>query len=330
MKVIRSTKTFLNPKLQKELKNSVVGLTIGNFDGIHLGHQQLFSELDQNLKELSAKFSKPALKILVSFWPHPKQVISGISRREALARTDFFNLTTFRKKTQLIAENGFDYFFLIRFSKEFSQLSPVEFVKEYFLNTLHASLVVVGDDWSFGSGRTGDVNELVGLAEKYNFTAKIISAVTKGNSRVSSGSIKKFLNQGNFAAIAQSLNRNFSVTGRVVKGAGRGRDLGFPTANLKLIKQLLPKDGVYACFACYQGEKYPAVANIGVRPTFCGTQKVLEVHILDEKHNLYSKHLEVEFIEKIREEKKFNSGDELVQAIRVDIEKARKILNRCE
>ncbi len=328
MRVVRCPSTFLNPELQKKLEDSVVGLTIGNFDGIHLGHQRLFSELDQNLKELSTKLGKPALKILISFWPHPRQVLSGISRTEALSRTDFFNLTTFRKKTNLIAENGFDYFFPIRFSKTFSRLSPVEFVQEYFLNILRASVVVVGDDWSFGSERLGDANELVRLGGKYNFSVKVISAVRQENLRVSSGSIKKLLNQGDFAAIAQGLNRNFSVIGRVVKGAGRGRELGFPTANLKLIKQLLPADGVYAGVVIYQGKRHPAISNIGVRPTFGEHKRVLEVHLLEEQNlQLYSQHLELEFIEKIRDEIRFSSKEDLVQAIKIDIEKAKKILN---
>lgn len=330
MRIIRCSHTWLNPELQKELKNSVVGVTIGNFDGLHLGHQKLFAELDSQLQEISAKTSKPIVKIILSFRPHPRQVLSGISRREALVRVDFFNLTSFRKKTELVSKYGFDYFFPIRFTKEFSKQSPEEFVREYFLKTLNAAVVVVGDDWSFGSSRSGDVNDLLKLGEKYNFVVKIVSAVSNGVSRVSSGRIKNLLSKGDFPAIAQGLNRKFSIVAKVVKGSKRGRDLGFPTANLMLKKQILPPDGVYACFASFLGQKYPAVSNIGVRPTFCETQKVMEVHILDrQQFSLYSRYLEVEFVEKIRDEKKFSSAEELVQAIKVDIEKARGILNLC-
>lgn len=330
MKVVRCLRTFENQEIKKVLKNSIVGVTIGNFDGIHLGHQKLFFELQSKLEELSLKLKKPIIKIVISFRPHPRQVLSNIDRETANRTESFFSVMSFHAKCSALASYGFDFYFPIRFTKMFSQVSAENFVEKYLVKGLNASLVVVGNDWTFGAERMGNVELLKKLGEKFNFDCGIVNEVVVENQRVSTGVIKKHLAAGNLDIIKNLLARDFSIVGKVVAGAKRGRELGFPTANINLKKQLILPTGVYVCNVYYQNRHIPAIANLGIRPTFDGDSKVLEVHLLDNNnYQLYSKYLEVAFIEKIRDEKKFSSKGELVKQIRLDIEKARKIIS-CE
>ena len=329
LQLITSLRQFQSESIQERLTNAAaVGVTIGNFDGMHLGHQGLFRELDSQLQSRAGNEAK--VKALMTFTPHPRRVLSKRPREELVADPSFWTISSQRRKIQLAAEMGFDFFVLLRFTPSFASLSPEEFVRRYIVQALQADVVVVGYDWSFGKGRSGTVETLSALSAQYDFHAEIVEPVLVAGDRVSSSTVKAALASGDLQSIQRQLGRHFEVEGIVRHGEKRGRTLGFPTANLRPREQLLPPDGVYATYVRIEGDetRYAAASSLGVRPVFEKQgERLLEAYLLDQQGiDLYGKRIRVEFVEKLRDEQNFDSLDDLLVAMKQDVANVRRIL----
>lgn len=292
------------------LTRSVV--TLGNFDGVHLGHQDIFRRLITKSKELSLP------SVAISFYPHPLKVL----RPERAPLT----LTPLKEKVKLLKDSGLDVFICLNFSLKFADLSAYRFVKEFLVEKVGAQEVYVGRDFRFGRERVGDVNYLRKLGAIFVFEVKVIEPVVVRGHLVSSTRIRRLLLQGKVDEANLLLGRPYKILGRVIKGTGRGKGLGFPTANIEPENEVIPKRGVYFVLVSIDFNVYPAVANIGYNPTFGGEKKIkVEVHIIDFFEDLYNKEINISFFERLRGEEKFNSVGELVEQIRSDVESAKRL-----
>jgi len=290
-------------------------ITIGAFDGIHIGHQALFRET----LEASQEFNLTPL--VVTFDPHPRKVLQP--------QLSFKLLTTFEEKISLIEKEGFDKMVILPFTHSLSELSPDLFVEKYLVDSLKARLVVVGFNFRFGKNRMGDGELLKKLGEKYNFQVKVVPPVEINGKKVSSSYIRDLISKGDVEIAALFLGRPYFLTGKVIKGKGRGRALGYPTANLFVPQEkLIPARGVYAVWAYLSNQRYKGALNIGFNPTFEEKEISIEVHLLNfsSSEDLYEKYLRIEFIKYIRPEKKFSSIDELRKQIKEDCQLIEKIL----
>lgn len=297
-------------------------VTIGNFDGLHLGHAELIKNLEDKISGRS-----DVRKVAMSFYPHPRRVVQNISREDVIGDPKFFHLTPLRSKYGLFKKHRFDDLLLIRFSKELSQLSAKDFVKQYLVDYLNVEHVVVGYDWCFGKDREGTTEKLSSLGDEFGFSVSVVPAVQMHGVKVGSTSIKQCLKAGMLEVANEQLGRYYSMRGRVVHGDKRGKSIGFPTANIKTFMQIKPLDGVYATIATVDGRPYQSVTNIGFRPTGKGKQHKIETHILEGgDFDLYGKNIGLQFVERIREEKKFPSFTELSIQIASDCKKAQEIL----
>lgn len=295
--------------------NSVV--TIGMFDGLHAGHRALLQKVIETAKEINGE------SVIISFWPHPRIVLN-----KDVERLRF--LTTLEEKTRLFSETGIDHLVLIPFTKELSELTAREFIKKILIDEVKLKHLVVGYDHRFGKDRASSHEEYRKLAEKYNFTVSRIEAVEINGQHISSSVIRNLIQDGKIKEANTLLTYNYLLTGRVTGGLRMGRNIGYPTANIELQEplKLVPPDGVYACIVNILGKRYGGMLNIGFRPTFNSEQKQrsVEVHILDFNRNVYSEEIMLEFIERVREEKKFTGVDKLIAQLRIDEQNIRKIL----
>lgn len=318
MFLIRSLKHCLSQRVQEELRAfKTIGVTLGNFDGMHRGHQALFSALDQALSENTAETSA---KVLLTFLPHPNRVITKSSSNLSLPVSNF-QLTTISNKISLASSFGFDFFFRVKFSLELAKLTPEEFVYLYLCKALSVKYVVVGYDWTFGYGRSGAPETLRELGYKYGFNTIIVPAVSNESiDRVSSTIVREKLLLGDLEEVSRLLGRHYEISGRVHHGLKRGHILGYPTANLAVHFQLLPPNGVYASQVFIDGNVFESISNIGVRPTFGDkNKKLIETYILvPGEYNLYGKRISVRLLRFVRSEIKFNSVDELNQQMKID------------
>jgi len=288
-------------------------LTIGNFDGLHLGHQKLITRVRSRAQ------AEDYTSMVVTFDPHPLRVLVG-------SKTPPF-ITLTRQKADLIAEMGIDYLFLIRFTKELAATEPEDFVRRYLVDGLAMKHLVIGYDYAFGKGRKGDYELLSRLGEQYGYTVERVEPVMVNDAVVSSTRIRDLVQGGHVWEVRPLLGRFYTVYGEVIQGRDRGAKLlGFPTANLKLTDELFPKTGVYAVLVKVDGKTLRAVANIGYNPTFGNDALSVEVHVLDFEGRLYGKTLKVMFVQRIRSEQKFDCVDSLRARIGEDIEIARRIL----
>lgn len=279
--------------------------TIGNFDGVHLGHQRVLKHLTEQAKALAL----PSTVIL--FEPQPREFFQGY---ELCSR-----LTRLRDKMQLIAAQGIDSVLCLHFNEAFAKLSAEDFIQQILIEGLGVQYLLAGEDFQFGSKRQGNL----ALLQQQDFTVEAMPTVEMNNQRVSSTAVRDLLQQGDLQQAEKLLGRNYAITGRVVVGDKLGRQLGVPTANIKLAPTKPSLSGVYCVrVSGFDGNIYPAVANVGKRPTVDGENCRLEVHLLDFKGDLYGKHLTVEFLKKIRDEKKFASLDLLKQQIHRDVQTA--------
>lgn len=290
-------------------------ITIGTFDGVHLGHQEIFNVLTNKLKNNGCR------SFVITFEPHPRMVIQPNNQLKLL--------TSFDEKVEILEELGIDNVLVIPFTKEFSQLTPEEFFKKYILEGIGVKKMVIGYDHHFGRGRDGDEQKMREWGISHNFEVQKTEAVTINETVVSSSQIRNALNEGKVKEAASMLGRNYSLSGKVVSGDGRGRKLGFPTANLQPVNEfkLLPKNGVYAVKTFLENRIFNGVMNIGFRPTFKDSTTALsEVHILDFNEDIYGKQIRVQFISRIRDEQKFSSKEALINQIEADKQTAAKIL----
>ena len=300
---------------KKDLKLKNTCVTIGTFDGLHLGHQNILNVLTNIAKE------KNLTSTVVSFDPHPRKVVKN--------SYDIKILTTVDEKKEILESLGIDNFYLINFTTEFSQQSSEEFVKNYIVERFNAKHIVVGHDHKFGKDRNGDAESLSKLGKDYGFEVTSVDAVKLNDEIISSSIIRNKLIDGDIEKANNFLGRSYCMQGKVVTGAKRGRILGFPTANLNVgnPNKLIPQTGVYAVGCVLNGEKLNGVMNIGYRPTFDDiTELVPEVHLFNFNRNIYGEILKVNFIQRIRAEKKFASKDALINQIELDKKEAAKVL----
>lgn len=291
------------------LKGGVV--TLGNFDGVHLGHRHVIAALN------NAAGIHP--RVVVSFYPHPIRVLKGDKEPRALS--------SFREKWERFGELGVELLYGIHFTREFSKVTAKDFIERVLVDALGATTLVVGDDVAIGYKREGDLAYLQRVLPTYGIALHVVPKLLEQGERPSSRCIRASLREGDVRRGAVLLGAPFTISARVGHGDKRGRQIGFPTANIMCGTRLLPKRGVYACMVNIEGRDYDGVANIGLRPTFNGIGERLEVHILNEHFpSLYGRRLHVSFIDRLRDELKFNSVDELKAQIARDIEHATRRL----
>ena len=285
---------------------------IGNFDGLHLGHRAVIERAVAIAKERAAPSA------ILTFEPHPADFFAG--------RPVVFRLTPPQDKAAIAARLGLTGLVLIRFDASLASMSAEEFVTEILVERLRVGAVVVGWDFHFGKGRSGSAATLAESGLEYGFDVEIIAKVEDGAGVVSSSAIRKALEHGDLAAAARGLGRNYSVSGRVISGQRLGRSLGVPTANIALEPTNRLAHGIYAVIARLDGRAFPAVASFGTRPTVDNGPPLLEVHLLDFDGDLYGREMEVEFIERIRDELKFDSLPALIAEMERDKARARAVL----
>ena len=290
-------------------------LTIGNFDGVHRGHQALMSRLCEE----GRKRNLPV--VVVVFEPQPLELFAG---DKAPAR-----LTRLREKLRYLAEAGVDKVLCVRFDRRFAALSAQSFISELLVEKLDVKYLAVGDDFRFGAGRQGDFLLLQKAGVEYGFDVVSTETFCDGGKRISSTAVRQALAADDLALAQSLLGHPFSISGRVVHGDALGRTLGFPTANLPLRRSVSPVKGVYAVEVHgLTPEPIPGVANIGTRPTVKGLRQQLEVHLLDINMNLYGRHIDVVLKQKLRNEQRFASLEALKEQIAKDVVTARQFFGR--
>jgi riboflavin kinase/FMN adenylyltransferase len=288
-----------------------VALTIGNFDGVHLGHQALLTRL------LAAAKSRGLPSAVVIFEPHPREFFTP---DQAPAR-----LTSLREKLELLQSLGVDRVHICRFNQQFAQMTAANFIDALHKN-LAVKYVLIGDDFRFGSGRSGDFAMMEKVASQQGFTVEAMHSVLVDGVRVSSTAVRAALAAGNLRAATKFLGRPYSISGRVVHGDKLGREIGFPTANVQMKHNRPPLTGIYVVRV--SGENIPVLqgaASLGVRPTVhTNGRAVLEIHLLNFAQQIYGRHLRVEFLHKLRNEEKYSDLKSLTQQIALDVENTKK------
>jgi len=287
--------------------------TIGNFDGVHLGHQAVLGQVT----ELASKLGLPAAVVL--FEPQP---LEFFARADAPAR-----LTVLREKLRQFRGFRVDRVACLRFDARFAALSPRDFVANVLVRGLGAKRVVVGEDFRFGRARQGDLGMLSGFAKESGFEVVPARTLELGGERVSSSRIRELLAAGELDAAARLLGRPYRMSGRVVRGDARGRELGFPTANIDVSRRRPPLDGIFAVRVLgLNGGAHDGVASIGTRPVFGGGHLVLETHLFDFSDTIYGRRIEVEFVRRLRAERNFDSAEALRDQMQIDARQAMEIL----
>lgn len=281
-------------------------VTIGTFDGVHLGHQKILKQLVSDAKKL-AKSS-----VLLTFFPHPRMVLQKDVRIELI--------NTINEKAQLLEDTGLDYLIIHPFNKDFSRLTALDFVRDILVNQLSTSKLVIGYDHHFGKNREGNIHQLREYAPLYGFDIEEIPAQDIDNVSISSTKIRRALHEGNLETANRFLGYYFMISGKVVNGKQLGGKIGFPTANINVKEdyKLIPKTGVYVVKSVIDGEAVTGMMNIGYRPTVAGKHQTIEVHFFDFDQDLYQQELTIELLYFLREEQKFNSVDDLIVQLRKD------------
>jgi len=292
-------------------------VTVGTFDGVHVGHRAVLDTVCEHARSLAGT------AVAVSFAPHPLKVID----RTMAPRV----LTTLEEKAWRMADTGLDVFAVVGFTPEVRDLTPTEFVEKYLVEQLGARAVVVGYDHGFGRDRSGGGDALRTLGQTHGFDVMAVPPTLVDGEPVSSTRVRRAVLGGDLEGATSLMGAGYPIVGRVVSGAGRGRKIGVPTANLSLPDgdKLVPGNGVYAGWA-HVPEPRRAVVNLGVCPTFQGTRRTLEVHVLDYGGELKGTDVAVELTHRIRDERKFSGSDDLVAQIRRDVSTARRVLHKPE
>jgi len=289
-------------------------VTIGNFDGVHRGHQHIFRKV---LREARQEKSKA---VVITFEPHPKRVLHP-------ERQPFYLITSREEKIARIAETGIDGLLLIPFSLEFSHTTAQEFIHSILWDRLRIKKIFIGHDYTFGRGKEGNETLLTAAGENLGFAVEVIGAFKVGDIVISSTLTRNLILAGRVKEAALYLGRPYNLGGEVIAGHRRGRALGFPTANLRPDKALIPARGIYAVRLLLAGKQRRGVLNIGFNPTFSDSALSVEAYIFDFDEDIYGQMLEVLFIDRIRDEMKFDGPARLVEQIRRDVERAREILS---
>ena len=284
---------------------------IGNFDGVHRGHKEIIGLINDVALKKSTK------SCILTFDPHPQKVLAG---------KDVSLIVPLNEKLSLLEQAGVDCAVSLKFTKELSQLSPEEFVKNVLIKILNIKDIVVGPDFMFGRGRSGNAALLAEMGKKYGFDTHVINPKKLGEEVISSSLIRQRIEEGSIAKLNELLGYKYFLKGIVVEGEKRGREIGFPTTNVDTNWELLPKPGVYATVATMKGSRYWSITNMGFRPTFGENRLLIETHLFDFSESVYGEEIKVEFVDRLRDEKKFENVDALISQIRLDVEEVKNIL----
>jgi riboflavin kinase / FMN adenylyltransferase len=291
-------------------------VTVGTFDGVHLGHRRVLDAL------CTAARAWNALSLLVTFDPHPLRIVRPVSAPPLL--------TTPQEKIEILAQSELRRVAFLRFTPSLAAFPPRRFVEQILLARFAMCHLVIGYDHAFGRGRSGDVETLRQIGGELGFAVDVIPPVIADGEPISSSRIRRALQAGNVVAAAHGLGRPYSLTGTVARGAGHGRKLGFPTANLDVAstEKLIPHEGIYAVRAAMRDRFADGVLHLGPRPTFAGLPPSVELHLFDVDDDLYGERIRVDFFARIRDIARFESIDALIHAMEADCEAARELLGR--
>jgi riboflavin kinase/FMN adenylyltransferase len=298
-------KIFLNKFSKNITKKSI--LVIGNFDGVHLGHESLFLRAKKIAKKNKTKFGA------LTFNPNPKGFFSKDKK---------INIISFSDKIKILNNLNLDYLIVLKFNNKFRSISAEDFINKILIDKINPSLTIVGKEFRFGKNRIGNTNL---LKEKLNVLSPPHIKFSK--KKISSSEVRKLISKGQVHAIKKHLGRNWFISGKIINGREVGRKIGFRTANIDLGNYLEPKKGVYAVHFFIKNKKYKGVANFGDAPTFKRNKAILEVHLFQSIKNIYNKEVKVEFVKYIREEKKFKNTSLLIKQINKDVKEVKKILS---
>ena len=292
-------------------------VTIGTFDGIHFGHQEIIKKLCEISGQRDVKSA------LITFDPHPQTILNSKHKNYITI------LTTVEEKTEILSSFSIDYFIIIPFSFEFSKINSSEFIEKYLVNRLGAKEIVIGYDHAFGRDREGSIETLHKLGERYGYNVTVIEPIDYKGEKISSTRIRKVLYDGRITEASEMLGRYYSISGEVIKGKGVGRDINIPTANIKINdeRKLIPKNGIYLIRSWVKGNCYNGLLYIGTNPTFNSSQFSIEANIFDFSEDIYGETIEIEFLKRIRDEIKFYNKDALIEQINKDKEEGIKFFN---
>jgi riboflavin kinase/FMN adenylyltransferase len=281
-------------------------LTIGTFDGVHIGHQAIIKKL------VNSSHSKNAHAVVLTFFPHPRSVVKN--------EINVSLIDSLKEKEEMLRQLGVDVLIIHPFDLEFSNLSAKKFTRDILVNSLNVSRLFIGYDHRFGKNRTASVSDLISYGKSYSFDVKVIPAQDIDAISVSSTKIRYALSEGNIKVVSKYLGRDYALEGVVEHDQGLGSKIGFPTANIKVIPKykILPKTGVYWVSMVWRGLKYFGMLNFGVRPSLSIKKKTIEVHFFDFDQNIYDQIIKISFHAKIRDEKKFDSLESLKSQLKLD------------
>lgn len=291
-------------------------MAIGIFDGLHLGHQYLIKQMIRRARVLGGT------AMVMTFYPHPIHVLRP--------DIDLPLLIPLSYRLQLIESLGVDVCWVVRFTRQFSKLTPEQFIKRYLVDKLKVRETFVGDDFRFGQNRSGNLEFFKAAGERCGFQVNIVPAVQKNGQVISSTRIRKHIREGKLNEARRLLGRRVAIVGKVVRGDSRGKKLGYPTANIQPLSDTVPPPGVYLVRVFLNGRSYSGMANVGTRPSFPtkGNRIHIEAHIFDFRKNIYGREMTIEILKKIRNEKPFPSQDRLIAQLRRDEIKARKLFSK--
>ena len=292
-------------------KHSGSVVTIGNFDGVHIGHQHIITRLIEQSKLLGLP------SVLISFSPTPQSFFGH----------DSATLSSFKEKHQLLKQLGLDTHLIIKFDQDFSKLSAEAFIQKTLVDKLNMRFCLIGDDFRFGAERTGDFKLLQSHGLKKDFEVESTDSVLCNNHRASSSTIRYFLSQGEFKSAANMLGREFCITGKIIYGKQLGRTIDFPTINIPIKRKISPVLGVFAVQVTINKQTFNGVCNVGKRPTVSGENTLLEVFLFDFNQNVYGQRAQVVFKKRIRDEKKFDSFEALKNQIVLDTQTAKSFFS---
>lgn len=305
--------------ISKYDKGHSTAITIGTFDGVHIGHKKILLRLIKNASSLNLK------SMVLTFFPHPRMVLQE--------HVEIKLLNTLDEKIAILENLGLNYLIVHPFTKEFSRLSAIEFVRDLLVNSLMAKKIIIGYDHRFGRNRTANINDLTAFGGTLDFNVEEISAQEVDDMAVSSTKIRKALNEGDMLTANKYLGYNYMLTGTIQRGKGLGNKLGFPTANLHIKEtyKLVPKNGAYVVKSKIKGQLVYGMMNIGFNPTVSGKERSIEIHFFDFDKDLYDQKLQIDILERLRDEHKFDSvnalKDQLVHDKKTSLSLIAKTLN---